>query len=93
MKSLDFPSGAVCGEIVADFSLCHLKTNLKAIQSQVQLVLMTSPSSFHYNPYEGQIFYDPDTDRTFECKFRDPLDRMINKHLAHYVWCDITEEC
>jgi hypothetical protein len=53
---------------------------------------MTSPSSFPYNPYEGQIFYDPDTERIFECQFRDPLDRMINKHLAHYVWCDITED-
>ena len=49
-------------------------------------------SKFPYNPYEGQIFYDPDTDRTFECVLRDPLDRMVNFHLAEYVWCDISED-
>ena len=49
-------------------------------------------SKFPYNPYEGQIFYDPDTDRTFECVFRDPLDRMINRHQDHFVWCDISED-
>ena len=53
---------------------------------------MTYLSKFPSDPYEGQIFYDPDTDRTFECVFRDPLDRMINRHQDHFVWCDISEE-
>ena len=53
---------------------------------------MTYLSKFPSNPYEGQIFYDPDTDRTFECVLRDPLDRMVNFHLAEYVWCDISED-
>ncbi len=53
---------------------------------------MTYLSKFPSNPYEGQIFYDPDTDRTFECVFRDPLDRMINRHQDHFVWCDISKE-
>ena len=53
---------------------------------------MTYPSRFPSDPYEGQIYHDPATDRTFECQCKDPLDRMINKQLAHYVWCDITDD-
>tara|TARA_R100001126_G_scaffold93279_1_gene63598 strand:- start:755 stop:952 length:198 start_codon:yes stop_codon:yes gene_type:complete len=47
---------------------------------------------FPSNPYEGQIFYHAEAEKTYECVFRDPLDRMINNHLAHYVWCDITDD-
>ena len=53
---------------------------------------MTYPSKFPYNPYEGQIFYDPDTDRTFEYQRRDILDRMINCKKDDYFWFDISED-
>ena len=53
---------------------------------------MTYPSRFPSDPYEGQIFYDADTDNTYEYQRRDILDRMINRHQDHFVWCDISEE-
>ena len=48
--------------------------------------------SFPSNPYEGQIFYDPDIDKTFEYQRRDILDRMINRHKNDSFWCDISED-
>ena len=53
---------------------------------------MTYPSKLPFDPYEGQIFYDPDTDRTYECQCRDPLDRMLNLHKTLFEWVDISEE-
>ncbi len=53
---------------------------------------MTYPSRFPSDPYEGMIFYDPDTDRTFECQCRDPLDRMVNLHKTLFEWVDISKE-
>ena len=53
---------------------------------------MTYPSRFPSDPYEGQIFYDADTDRTFEYQRRDILDRMINCKKDDYFWFDISEE-
>ena len=47
---------------------------------------------FPSNPYEGQIFYHAEAEKTYECVFRDPLDRMINRQMKHYVWCDITDD-
>jgi hypothetical protein len=53
---------------------------------------MTFLSKFPNDPYEGQIFYHPASKKTYECVFRDPLDRMVNRHQNHFVWCEITEE-
>ena len=53
---------------------------------------MTYPSRFPSDPYEGQIFYDADTDRTFEYQRRDILDQMINRHKDVYFWENISKE-
>ena len=53
---------------------------------------MTYPSRFPTDPYEGQIFYDPDTDTTFEYQRRDILDRMINCSKEIYFWENISKE-
>ena len=53
---------------------------------------MNYPSRFPSDPYEGQIFYDADTDRTFEYQRRDILDRMINRKKDDYFWVDISDE-
>ena len=50
------------------------------------------PSRFPSDPYEGQIFYDADTDNTYEYQRRDILDRMINRHKADYYWENISKE-
>ena len=48
--------------------------------------------SFPNNPYEGQIFYDPDIDKTFEYVERDRLAVMVNCHSDWCEWKDITDE-
>ena len=48
--------------------------------------------SFPTSPYEGQIFYDPDNEKTYECVYRDALDRMVNLHKESHYWKDISEE-
>ena len=53
---------------------------------------MTFPSRFPSDPYEGQIFYDADTDNTYEYQRRDILDRMINRHKDVYYWENISKE-
>lgn len=47
---------------------------------------------FPKNPYIGQIYYDPDLERTFEYVERDRLAVMVNCHSDWCVWKDITEE-
>ena len=53
---------------------------------------MTYPSRFPSDPYECQIFYDADTDNTYEYQRRDILDRMINRHKDVYFWENISKE-
>ena len=53
---------------------------------------MNFASKFPHNPYEGQIFYDADTDRTFEYQRRDILEQMINCSKEVYYWFDISKE-
>ena len=53
---------------------------------------MTYPSRFPSDHYEGQIFYDADTDNTYEYQRRDILDQMINRHKDVYFWENISKE-